>query len=255
MSFQVYQGSPYRTRTESPVVITPIAKRTRARRRTSLNLTPTRMAALGIRRGGYSGINVGGGRGMLPEMKYIDTGLVSHAITNTGAVVLVATIAQGTNVSQRVGREVVLRTIQMNMDILCPQDTNLTTFHLALVWDKQPNKALAAWTDIFETGLGNTAWAFKNMENRKRFTILKIWRRHTIGGRAEGTEVFTDKSQIKMDYFRKLNHKMEFGTTGNGGIGDITTGALLFTYIAGVSAAGNEHPTMLRNFRVRYQDP
>lgn len=196
------------------------------------------------------------------ERKYVDTGLVIDTLAGAlGATQLIATIPQGTNIGQRIGRECTIQSVECNFTLYAPQVVYSSKFMIALVWDRQPNKALATYSDIFDQGpvAANSVWNFKNRDNQKRFQILKIWRKVLIGcvgaGNSPADSQVTDRSVVDIHYYRKMNHKVQFGTAGSGDIGDITTGAFIMATCADLSNGATGAVEFNYNIRVTFVDP
>ena len=107
------------------------------------------------------------------DYKFVDLASATYANNTTGSVTLVATIPQGSSVNTRDGKSCQLTSVRVRGRIVA--DTTATTQGVAcaLVWDRQPNKALAAITDVYDVITTNN---FPNRENSGRFRIIKEWR-------------------------------------------------------------------------------
>jgi len=199
--------------------------------------------ALPMRYGGY---RTPAGR---LERKFVDTAVATYEMDTTGSVALIATVPQGAGESQRIGREINLHSLQIHGTVQAKTTTTLAAGRFLVVWDKQPNAALAAITDILNTA---NYYSFLNDQNKKRFKIL-MNRPFTFSGNsttpASGNEV-----QVIDDYIKLKRRQTTYGTVGTGAIGDIKTGALLFV-VAGNTAAGTAACTAVCGFRTRFIDP
>lgn len=216
-------------------------------RRAPTALAPRYLANRGLRFGGYRRSFRRGPLGRM-EKKYIDVATASYACDTTGTVTLMGPYAQGAGISQRIGDSIILKSIEFR-GYLANNSTAILNFDRAMIiWDKQPNKALAAITDILS--VGNT-FGFNVDQNKRRFKTIKHIHEVTLGNTATPA---TGKESIDCSFYQKLNHKMEFAQAGTGSIGDITTGALLLVTI-GNNVPGTTAAILNGSFRIRYIDP
>lgn len=113
-------------------------------------------------------------RGIKPELKYLDGTQSSHAANGT---YVINEVAEGTDYSERVGRLIHGRYVQL--DIMCTAptgNTNPDSGIVHLVLDKQPNNTWPGYTDIFDTTTIAAGQAFRLLsKNSERFKILKTW--------------------------------------------------------------------------------
>lgn len=195
-----------------------------------------------------------GDRGYLlgNDYKFVDLGATNYSASTTGTVTLVATIPQGTTVNTRLGRACQLTSVRVRGSQLnntpVPQ-----SYFAALVWDRQPNKALAAVTDIFDSVVSTT---FPNASNRQRFKILKTWQYVSIGYNAGGNEV-SDETATRIDDYVKLPKECMTCYTDadtSGVIGDIVTGALLWVTIGDVAVGAGANPVFTVGFRTNFRE-
>jgi len=188
-----------------------------------------------------------------PEKKYDDTNLAFSMDSTSGAtnVQLALTIAQGANYNQRVGSRIVVKSIRAKMTAAISggnfADNAFGRF--MLVWDSQPNGALAS-IDLsinpqgILTGVGVNS--HPNVLANERFTILcdRTW---AFQANAENEEVFFDR-------YIKINKEVCFGSAGTGVISDIQKGALLMATTGNLTAVGGLAPQGNVGIRVVYQD-
>ena len=128
----------------------------------------------------------------------------------------------------------------------------LTTAGYYVVWDKQPNKASATFTEVFAGS--DPASSFAAVSNDDRFVIVKH-RRVNITMQ-DSTGDANDNSQHQLDDYIKLGAgkvcHSTLGTT-SGIIANRTTGALLlFPYSD--KAAGQFEPVMTFGYRTYFED-
>lgn len=181
------------------------------------------------------------------ETGYVDLAVASYALDTTGSITLVATIAQGTTVNQRIGKKAMLKSIQCRgfMNANTTAITNDVAY--ILVYDRRPTGSLPAITDVL---VAANATSFNNDNNTGRFKILKRVDTQLIGNSttpATGQEIHSE------DWFLKVNRRIIFKAAGTGAIGDIEEGAIYLVTV-GVVAAGTAAATLTCSFRTRFVD-
>lgn len=145
-------------------------------------------------------------------------------------------IAQGTGASQRLGQKYKVTGVHIRGELLLPTETGIRsdTAGYYLVWDRQPNGAVALLGDVLdvESAAVTSADAFPLASNESRFIILAR-KSHNLIQQQTGTTTFEDRKTID-DYFqfRKIliatsKNVDELGSTPLGGIGTRMSGALL----------------------------
>lgn len=112
-----------------------------------------------------------------PELKYQDVILTLAASTGTTSSTLatgcITQMAGGTDVNQRVGRKITVKSLHVKGDVslgagATPQDV----FHIWVILDTQANGAYATVSDIFNTAGTYIGQAMRNLSNSSRFKIL-----------------------------------------------------------------------------------
>jgi len=187
--------------------------------------------------------------GQAGEAKYFDTANVL-ALNTTGTLNHIDIVPTGTTVNSRDGKNYTITSVQIRGNVV--QDTTAATNNVAmyLVWDKQPNKALAAITDILDT---STTLSFIKRENAQRFQIIKKWR-YALSGNAgtptAGMEIYDVDDYIKLP--RGLTASCTTADT-TGAIGNRVTGALLLVGV-GNTASGTTDAVGNINARVNFMD-
>ena len=184
------------------------------------------------------------------DAKYFDVGSQAYACNTTGTITHLNVIAQGNTINNREGKAYRIKNIQVRGVI--ESDTTTTRAQCAcyLVWDRQPNKALAGITDILDSVNSNS---FTKRENTGRFRILKKWHRVVIGNITTPT---TGRECIDVDKYLKLPKDLvTMCTTADttGVIGDIISGALLWVTVGSV-AAGTADANFTGGFRIGFSD-
>lgn len=187
-----------------------------------------------------------------PELKYSDL-TVNANPTNNGTVALINVVAQGSDNTDRIGRKITFKSIEYDyvyqndsaaLGTVAAWPDNAACAKIAVVYDKQPNGALPAWSDIFtNTGSVMAPFGLKNINNIDRFDILMTDR-----------VVIDNASALAQRVHRYLPVNLECrydGTTS--GIADITSGSLLFCY-ADDNTNNTNNSTILGRVRVLYTD-
>lgn len=184
------------------------------------------------------------------EVNFVDTALTTLALNTTGTIALLATIAQGAAQTQRIGRKISLKSIQVRGTVFANATTTATTGAWFIVYDRRPTGVLPGITDILVTA---NSVSLTNSVNVGRFSIIKRMNYALIGNTTTAGEN-TAVSSFFVDEFIKMKGKpVVFKAVGTGAIGDIEQGAL---YIIGVgsTAAGTADGDASLAFRTRYWD-
>lgn len=183
------------------------------------------------------------------EAGYVDLVASQSECDTTGSVVLVNTVAQGTSVTQRIGKRVEIINFQVKGHVFTNASATATFVQIALVYDKRPVGALPAVTDIFDTA---TSFAFAKDVGSPRFRILKRWTASLNGGAAAAVSGMTSTS---IDEFVKLKTPLPLvcKSAGTGAIGDIEEGAVYLVVLGG-NSAGTTDATSIISVRTRFID-
>lgn len=107
------------------------------------------------------------------EHKYFDQSLQSGAIVH-GNIYNISDITQGAQVTQRLGQQVTLKSIDLRMSFSINANVNQAQIRCILFLDKQGYNA-AAVTDVLQAGLVGTSYTDicpYEWNYRKRFRIL-----------------------------------------------------------------------------------
>lgn len=177
------------------------------------------------------------------EFKSVDT-VVSQAIDQTGAVTLVNGIARGDEINERTGRELTMRSIQFNARAYATAGTGADQVgRVLIVYDRQTNAAALTGAQVLASFDTNSP---RNLENRRRFKILKDWR-FPINATGESG------SHRVLQFYRRLRHPVTFNSGDAGTVADITTGSI-YVLSVGTNAAGATAGSLVGTCRIRYQD-
>lgn len=184
------------------------------------------------------------------DAKFVDTAVATYANNTTGSITHISIIPQGDNINSRDGKACRATSVNVRGVMAVDTTTTVTTIANYLVWDYQPNKALAVITDVFDTA---NALSFPRRENNARFKIIKKWFLCMSGNAttpATGLEVAPLDDYVRLPIDANILY-----TAGDttGVIGDTIQGALLFISL-GSAAAGTTDGNTTAGFRLNFTD-
>lgn len=192
----------------------------------------------------------------IPELKYIDR-TATGGVAGTGTLSLLNGLTQGTGNTNRIGRQVMMKSIHIKFEVAgspfsATPVSPMSTVRAMIVYDCQPNGATPAVSDILETAtIGFQTVSGTALRYSQRFKVLydKRWK---LNNQLTATST-TTYSEIYDEKYIKINLGTTYADTSTGTITDIDTGALflLLTSDAGVAA---DNPVLLFYSRVRYTD-
>lgn len=181
------------------------------------------------------------------ETGYIDVALTSYPLDTTGSVTLLNTVPQGTAVTQRVGKKIVMKGLQCRGYMQNNSTAIANDVAFMIVYDKRPTGALPAITDILVSA---NAAAMNNDANAGRFNILKRCD-NVLLGNTNAAANYLDTMYVSNDFWLSLgNRPVTFKAAGTGAIGDIEEGALYLVTV-GNTAAGTAAAALAASFRMR----
>lgn len=182
------------------------------------------------------------------ETGFVDVANASYAMDTTGTIALLNTVPQGASVNERVGKKLVLKSLQCRGAVYAGSTGTQAEGALMIVYDKRPAGALPAITDILTAA---TSHAMNNDANAGRFKILKRMDYDIQGMTAAN---FTEKSLQDSTWFLKLRDlPTTYKAAATGAIGDIEEGALYIVSVGSV-VAGTTAGSLAATFRVRFLD-
>jgi len=160
---------------------------------------------------------------------------------------LVSGIAEGDDIGQRSGREVRIKSLLLNM-LVYPTSTTKNASHMRMILfkDTQPQGSAPTYQQLLDNSSGiSWAQAPRNLENRKRFRIIKD-KHFLTGSLATG-----NNANKHFQCYLKLDDHIIFGGTG-GTISSIQSNAYYILFVSnhtGADVAGVQF-----NCRIRYID-
>lgn len=178
-----------------------------------------------------------------PEIKYLITAATSAA-NSTGVVVLLNAVPKGDDENQRIGRSLSPTSLKFSGFTSVTPGTGVDQVHRhMIVWDRFPNGATPAITDIL---LANNVYSFPDPINSPRFQILSD-RIVSLNATAEAGSIRVLRASIP------LRGTVFYNENSLGDIRDILTGAL-FLIVIGTSAAGVTAGTTNWNAKFSFTD-
>jgi len=187
--------------------------------------------------------------GNLGDAKFVDATITQAAVNTTATIQHVSIIAQGNTVNDRVGKACRATTAKVRAVVSQDAAAQSNVVRCLLVWDYQPNKALAAVTDIIDAA---TPQAQPKRENNLRFKIIRDWWMTLSGNGNLGTVT----TKVLIDSYVKLPRDANIlYTTADttGVIGDVIQGALLFITL-GDAAAGTADNALTGTLRLNFDE-
>jgi len=191
------------------------------------------------------------------EKKVFDRTMNGFGADNlTGTAALLCNPVLGSDMNQRIGRKIIMKSIYIRGCIKRTPSINMVNAivgpylgRMILVYDQQPNGAAIAASDVLDNV---DSWSHLKLDNRDRFKILydkefaldSWWLDAPTAGNWN-----RDTQAIKK--YKKLNLEVIFSSS-TGTIGDIQSGALWLIFV-GDRPLNDDAQFFLRT-RVRYVD-
>lgn len=216
---------------------------------------------------------------LLPESKYVDAffgnGTATNGLSLTSNVTVldmngpataaadsnaggagVVGIAGGSGFNQRIGRKVFLKYMSIRIRVIPYTIATVTPliqqFRFILLYDRQPNLALPANTDVLNINTGLTTITFMEDRNRDRFVRLWDYTGYCSYG---GASQPNDLGMALVNKLVKIGGIQVYNDTANGGVANIQTGSLILVYMGDPQAAAQANGLYAElAFRLRYSD-
>lgn len=184
------------------------------------------------------------------EKKVIDLAPAVYACDIVGSVTALNLVATGTDFTDRVGRKILMKSLNINGHFTT-QDTTVgqDLCRFMIIYDKQPTGALPAITDILKTSDSRDQL---NLNNRDRFVILRdLFVSLGAFNNTATAAVAGSPTEKEIRMYIKLNHEVIYSSTA-GTIAAIASGALYMVTI-GDNVAANAYAASVST-RVRFID-
>lgn len=201
--------------------------------------------------GRYNRASVMKSQAVVNELKFFDTNIVATVAASTGSKFPATDftflkIPVGTGPSERIGRQIRVKSINAYLTVTKVSDTNSTDV-VRLIWilDTQANGSTPNVNEVLASASYN---AFRNMANSKRFVFLGD-KEISIVSQANVSATFSAVSR-QQNFFKQLNTVIEYDSS-------VTTGALTTirsNNIFMLALSKNGSATIEGIVRVRYDD-
>lgn len=192
-------------------------------------------------------------RGFLgADAKFHDVAVASYVLDTTGSITHLDVVPQGTSVNDREGKAWQNTSLQIRGSAVANSAATVGTGAVYIVWDKQPNKALPAITDILDSA---NAGSFTKRENALRFKIVRKLRYNFEGNQTTAGQQ-TESTMHDVDEYIRLPGECVALTTAadtTGAIGNRISGALLAVTV-GTVAAGTGAASFSVRYRLNFKD-
>lgn len=202
------------------------------------------------------------------EIKTVDVASVAiEPVSGAATTTLLNGCVEGVDAVNRVGRRINMKSISLRMGITiteAPTTANPTYIRYALVYDRQPNGAAPAYSDIFQNitlagATSSDAFSFPNPTNFDRFTILRdgfrVFRPFNDGLVNQPKQSLDNEQDAAEKWFVNLKglEATYIAGAGAGTIADFRTGSLWFITTSNQTAA-NQPCQIVMSARLRFFD-
>ncbi len=196
--------------------------------------------ALKYKKKGYVRANMGSGG-------YHDVAAAGYNPNTTGTIVHINAIPQGAGVNDRVGKKVLMRSLQIRGEVHAPTAFSVNAmWTILIVLDKRPCGALPAITDIVDS---TSSFSFNNDDNAGRFQIL----RRLDGIMQLQSATGSVSEPVLIHTYIPLNKGVVYKSGTTGIIAQVEEGAL-YAVAFGNKSAGTTACSASMGFRLRYND-
>lgn len=181
-------------------------------------------------------------------MKYAGQAVRSFDASTTGVVgTLNANVAEGTDLTERLGSRIHNLEVQIRGRLTCVVGTKIALCALYVILDSQPDGSIPAVLDVLTTP---SSHSFVRTDRRDRFRVLYRGTWVVIG--ADGLGNQSSKSAHQIDINLNLKERTTFSDPA-GGIANLTAGHIFLMSIGDV-ASGAADPYFFVQTRVLYAD-
>ena len=172
---------------------------------------------------------------------------VDENVGSNWSLQLLNGLQKGTNNTNRVGDSIKVKSIEVKSGTyLTSSFTGLYMRVRRIIFiDLQPNAGVPTQASLLENVLSDWTYAFKNLDNKKRFVILK-----------DDVVTMSPNTNAAIqfpDYYYKMNMHTAYDSSNSGDITDISTNAIYIAYMSN-SSSGTQDPSVISNQRIRYID-
>lgn len=183
---------------------------------------------------------------------YVDLPEDLYVMADTTTIDLITIVPQGAATSERVGKRIALKSLQMRGQIHASSTSGVkwNVGAYMIVYDRRPTGNLPSVTDILSGAASPNS--FNNDDNTSRFRILKRVDVTIAGNLLNDNNA--DMLQDASFYLPLKGLPVVFKNAGTGAIGDIEVGALYLVTTGEPAGGTNGNPYLSAAFRTRYTD-
>jgi len=182
------------------------------------------------------------------DLNFNDTSIDS-TVNSSSTPILLNGVVVGTSSGSRFGRQINVKSIHVQFQILPSSSTVRETARWLLVHDATPNGVLPTRADIWSPNAASNVdpLSFRNLDNRNRFTIIRTGTTTINGGSLVGNYERSEPENIYLKGDWKTIYNADNGST----IAAIQTGAIYFLVFNGSGAAAT-NLAVIGNVRTRF---
>jgi len=186
-----------------------------------------------------------------PELKYVDTTTTIQDMTTTPVITLLNGCAPGTGSTNRIGRRILVKSVQLSGYANASTATVTAPCRWALVVDRQPNGVAFTFADCWDSAIADT---LRNPNNLQRFQIIHDTGVFGVIGSTQPAPAIaaTSSSLVPFHLYKKLNIPVQFNSGTAGNVADIQTNAIFL--VTWGSQAGLNGADFTSRIRVRFAD-
>lgn len=178
------------------------------------------------------------------ELKY-DQVTVDCSVNSGGAVFSVCEPARGTDIGDRIGRELTMKSIQACWSSYSNNGTGIDQNHrILIVYDRSPRGGTPAITDVIDA---ITPWSFRNLANRSRFIVLHD-EFYSVGNDNPDLQNGGEPRLVDRKWYKIVNLKSIYNAADQ-----LQEGGLFFMVLGSV-VAGATAGSLIGQVRVRFID-
>jgi len=195
------------------------------------------------------------------ELKVADVDWTTQDINTTGDFQLLAAPIPGSDMTNRIGRKITIRSIYLRGVVTqqlaqtCAAGTSFPSLCRLIVFaDMQPNGAAPGVTDLLKEAHSTSQL---NLNNRDRFKIYcdEVW---ALGPwvsvtTATQAQMVSDGVTKPFKIYKKIKLPVIFNAGSAGTVADITSGALYYLWIGNNTSSVNDAVAQISS-RCRYAD-
>lgn len=176
------------------------------------------------------------------EYKLLEHKSAAQSVNNAGTFVLMNGSQKGDDYNSRDGRQIRIKSFYFNAKVTIHPSAVHTVFRVMLLIDTQPTGVAPILSQILRVGTVANILCMRNLDNRKRFSILRDFR----------INLNQDYPEKYIKVFRRLDMKTIYDDSNAGDITDISSNALYMLFIS--EEVADNFPTIEHVARVRFID-